>query len=122
MISYSLFLNRFTQKTRVLALLAALLPGGCGVIYVPDVQQGNLITAENISRIKQGMTAQQVRFVLGTPLIQDPFHKDRWDYHYSYRSGETGEVEIQRATIMFRNGKVDKITKNLSPVKKEANK
>ena len=94
-----------------------LLLGGCGIIYIPDVQQGNMITSENISRVKRGMTRQQVRFVMGTPLIQDPFHKNRWDYHYSFRSGKTGEVESSRATIIFRNGKVVKVTRNLAKTK-----
>ncbi len=115
MVSYPLFLNRIRSTAAVVA--AALIVGGCGIIYVPDVQQGNMIKAENIARIKKGMTPQQVRFVLGTPLIQDPFHKDRWDYHYSYRKGGSDEVEMQRATIFFKNGRVASVTKQ-KPVTK----
>lgn len=123
---YPLFLSRFTDNRHVLAgrqalaglgLSVTLLLSGCGIIYIPDVQQGNMITSENVNRVKRGMTRQQVRFVLGTPLIQDPFHKNRWDYHYSYRSGKTGDVESSRATITFRKGKVVKITKNLAKTK-----
>jgi outer membrane protein assembly factor BamE (lipoprotein component of BamABCDE complex) len=128
---YPLFLSQFITFRQIagkrihagrqalagLGLTTALLLSGCGIIYIPDVQQGNMITSENVNRVKRGMTRQQVRFVLGTPLIQDPFHKNRWDYHYSYRSGKTGDVESSRATVTFRNGKVVKITKNLSPKK-----
>src|SRR5210317_2358371 len=51
-------------------------------IYKLDVQQGNIITAEMLMGLKPGMTRAQVRYVLGTPLIQDSFHKNRWDYIY----------------------------------------
>ncbi|MDA1034448.1 MAG: outer membrane protein assembly factor BamE [Proteobacteria bacterium] len=51
-------------------------------IYKLDVQQGNIITAEMLMGLKPGMTQAQVRYVLGTPLIQDSFHKNRWDYIY----------------------------------------
>ncbi|MGA1443251.1 MAG: outer membrane protein assembly factor BamE, partial [Methylophilaceae bacterium] len=46
------------------------------------MQQGNIITAEMLMGLKPGMTRAQVRYVLGTPLIQDSFHKNRWDYIY----------------------------------------
>lgn len=113
---YPLFLNRFRLAATVMA--AALFLAGCGIIYIPDVQQGNMIKAENIARIKKGMTPQQVRFVLGTPLIRDPFHKDRWDYHYSYRQGGSGDTEMQRATIFFKNGRVASVSKYI-PAKKK---
>jgi len=51
-------------------------------IYKLDVQQGNIITAEMLMGLKPGMTRAQVKYVLGTPLIQDSFHENRWDYIY----------------------------------------
>lgn len=51
-------------------------------IYKLDVQQGNIITAEMLMGLKPGMTKAQVKYVLGTPLIQDSFHENRWDYIY----------------------------------------
>lgn len=51
-------------------------------IYKLDVQQGNIITAEMLMGLKPGMTRVQVKYVLGTPLIQDSFHENRWDYIY----------------------------------------
>ena len=53
-----------------------------GKIYKLDVQQGNIITAEMLMGLKPGMTRAQVKYVLGTPLIQDSFHENRWDYIY----------------------------------------
>ena len=53
--------------------------------YKIDVQQGNFLDQEMVAKLKPGMTRSQVRFLLGTPLIADPFHPDRWDYVY-YRS------------------------------------
>jgi len=78
-------------KTFFLILLSLLI-SSCSVknpidyfeakIYKLDVQQGNIITAEMLMGLKPGMTRAQVRYVLGTPLIQDSFHKNRWDYIY----------------------------------------
>jgi outer membrane protein assembly factor BamE len=54
-----------------------------------DIQQGNVVTQEMVAKLKPGMTRQQVRFVLGTPPIVDPFHPQRWDYVYYYRKAGT---------------------------------
>lgn len=70
--------------------------------YKVDVQQGNVVTQEMISRLKRGMTRSQVRFALGSPLIVDPFRTDRWDYVSIYdKQGK--EVERRRITVIFEN-------------------
>ena len=76
-------------------LLFALL-AACGVPripgitpYQPEIQQGNYVSQEMISQVKPGMTREQVRFILGTPLLTDIFHADRWDYVY-WREAEHG--------------------------------
>ncbi|MFQ5760576.1 MAG: outer membrane protein assembly factor BamE, partial [Acidiferrobacterales bacterium] len=61
-------------------LLTLWLVTACFNIYRPEVQQGNVVTQEMVSQLKIGMSRRQVRFLLGTPLIEDPFHQDRWDY------------------------------------------
>ncbi len=71
-----------------LSIILALLLEACVRIYVPDVQQGNVVTQEMIDQLKAGMTRRQVQLVLGTPLVADPFHRERWDYYYSYRRGK----------------------------------
>ena len=57
------------------------------VIYSPDIQQGNVVTQEEINKLEPGMSKAQVRYLLGTPLLVDVFHQDRWDYIYSMQEG-----------------------------------
>ncbi len=81
----------------------ALLLGGCLSVYKVEVQQGNVITQEMIDKLKPGMTRSQVRFVLGAPLVADPFHPDRWDYYYYLRRSEEKTGETRRLTVIFKN-------------------
>jgi outer membrane protein assembly factor BamE len=67
-------------------------------IYKLDVQQGNIITAEMLMGLKPGMTRAQVKFVLGTPLIQDSFDRDRWDYVYKMIKND--QIIDQRHVIL----------------------
>ena len=71
-------------------------------VYRLDIQQGNIITQEMVDQLKLGMTKRQVNFVLGTPLIQDSFNQDRWDYYYSLRNSK-GELSNKRFTVYFSN-------------------
>jgi outer membrane protein assembly factor BamE len=81
--------------------LIAALSAGCS-IYRMDIAQGNVVTQDMVDQLKPGMTRNQVRFVLGTPLITDPFHPDRWDYYYSLRRGSEKEPETHRITVLFK--------------------
>lgn len=74
-----------------------------GCLYRADIQQGNEITPEMAAQIEVGMTKREVTRLLGQPLINDPFHKDRWDYYYSRKDGETGETQRQFVTLKFEN-------------------
>ena len=70
-----------------------------------DIQQGNFIDQEAVSKLKPEMTRSQVRFLLGTPLITDPFHPERWDYLYIDRKG--GKLkEKKRLTLIFDGDKL----------------
>lgn len=71
-------------------------------IYKLDVQQGNVIDNKMLMRLKPGMTKKQVRFVLGTPLIQDSFHQDRWDYVYKLMKNER-LVEERHVVVVFKD-------------------
>lgn len=73
------------------------------VPYRPDIQQGNVVIESNLAQLKPGMSQEQVRFILGSPLLIDPFHPDRWDYVFRYQRG-TGEVETSRITLKFKDG------------------
>jgi outer membrane protein assembly factor BamE len=74
-------------------------------IYRPDIQQGNFISKEMVAQLKVGMTPEQVRFVLGTPLLTDVFHETRWDYPFRIRKG-TGEITSSRVVVFFKEGRV----------------
>ncbi len=69
--------------------------------YRIDVQQGNALDQDAVAQLKPGQTKDQVRFLLGTPLITDIFHQQRWDYVYRFKSGSSGEVDTRRLTVFF---------------------
>lgn len=85
------------------AAILALLLSGCLSVYKVEIQQGNVITQEMIDKLRPGMTPSQVRFVMGTPLITDPFHPNRWDYYYYLRRSNETAGESQRVTVIFKN-------------------
>ncbi|QLI83161.1 outer membrane protein assembly factor BamE [Chitinibacter fontanus] len=91
-------------------LSSGLLMTGCSVVnfitpYKLDIPQGNELTADQVENLKVGMTPAQVRFVLGTPLLVDPFHQNRWEY--VYRDQKAGTVKAQkRFTVFFENNLV----------------
>ena len=82
--------------------------------YRPDVHQGNIITQEMVDQLRQGMTREQVRFMLGTPLLTSDFHTDRWDYPY-YLNPLKGPVQSRRLTIFFENNKVVRFVSDEMP-------
>lgn len=69
--------------------------------YKINIQQGNVLTQEMVSQLRPGQTREQVRFILGTPMLMDIFHQERWDYVYSFRNGRTGAVETRRFSVYF---------------------
>lgn len=76
--------------------------------YKLDIQQGNVVTSKMMDQVRPGMSKSQVKYVLGTPLIQDTFHRDRWDYLYQYR--HEGKITQQNRVILyFKNDMLDKI-------------
>lgn len=91
------------MRHALFAAILALLLSGCLAVYKTEIQQGNVVTQEMIDKLKPGMTRSQVRFVLGTPLIVDPFHPDRWDYYYYLRRANETAGETQRVTVVFKN-------------------
>jgi outer membrane protein assembly factor BamE len=86
-----------------LAALSVLL-GGC--VYRIPIQQGNYIDGTAVRQLKVGMTRSQVRYLLGTPMIKDPFDVDRWDFVYYYKHGYFSRPYESRVTVFFKNGKV----------------
>ena len=70
--------------------------------YKMDIQQGNVVTSEMLLKLRPGMTKSQVQFIMGTPLLVDSFHSDRWDYFYQLR--KQGKVINQRRVILDFEG------------------
>lgn len=76
--------------------------------YKVDVRQGNMVSQEMVAQLKPGQTKDQVRFILGTPLVSDMFHADRWDYVYRFQPGR-GEVQQRRLIVYFEDGKLARV-------------
>ena len=76
--------------------------------YRPDVQQGNTFEEKQLSQLKVGMTPQQVTFIMGTALLKDTFHKNRWDYIYTFAKGR-GKAKRRLLTLYFKNNRLTKI-------------
>ena len=79
---------------------------GCVRSYRVEIQQGNVISAEQIEKITPGTSRNEVRFILGTPLIEDPFHAERWDYFYSLDPAKGELVTKYRLSVWFENNQV----------------
>ncbi|WP_051536613.1 outer membrane protein assembly factor BamE [Nitrosospira briensis] len=94
------------MRARILTLVGLLLLAGCSsvpsLIYKIEIQQGNVITQEMVNKLKPGMTRSQVRFALGSPMISDAFHENRWDY--VYRLEQRGKLVEQRHLAVFFEG------------------
>lgn len=100
------------MRARILTLVALLLLAGCSSVpslpYKIEVQQGNVITQEMVDKLKPGMTKAQVRFALGSPMISDAFHENRWDY--IYRLEQAGRlVEQRNLTVFFEDDKLARL-------------
>ena len=94
--SHRLFLWLFTAL--VFGALAGCYPG-----YRMDVEQGNVVTPEQRAQLQLGMDRRETRFLLGSPLVKDPFHANRWDYVYTLRDGATDIVDQERLSLFFEN-------------------
>ena len=92
----------------------SLFLGACSVHKI-DVQQGNVITQETLEKLKVGMGKAQVSRLMGTPLIEDPFRKGRWDYIYRYKSGDTNEEQSAYIILFFENDNLAKIDVRKAP-------
>lgn len=86
--------------------------------YHISVQQGNFVSQEMMAQIKDGMTREQVRFVLGSPLLTDMFHEDRWDYPFRLQK-PNGEIVVSRVSIYFKSNTVAKYEGGDLPTEKE---
>ena len=108
---------------RALCAVAALTLVSCSLVpsglpgfgpYRIEIQQGNFVSQEMVSQLKLGMTRDQVRFVLGTPLITDGFHADRWDFVFRRQRDSSSPLEQRKVAVFFEDGKLKRIEGDLT--------
>ena len=113
-------MKHLIRNSVLLALTSALI--ACGNIgnmdfpgvYKISIPQGNIITQQMIDQLRPGMTKRQVIFVMGSPLVRDPFHQDRWDYVYNFQPG--GGIRGQeRVSVFFVDDALVNFTGDFTP-------
>lgn len=100
----------FRKSLISILLLAAV--SVCVSCYQASLSQGNLIKQEDLDQVEVGMTRSQVRFLLGTPMIDDPFHTERWDYIYFLKVGGDRATFKRWVSIYFEGDTVSRIEKD----------
>lgn len=102
----------FYRSLRAVGLLLLVLTAGCESLlpsfYSVPVRQGNYLDQAMVSQLRPGMTRQQVQRIMGTPLVADPFHQNRWDYYYSYRK-DGKQVEQRHVALFFTGDTLDRV-------------
>ncbi|WP_246221592.1 outer membrane protein assembly factor BamE [Marichromatium bheemlicum] len=83
-------------------------------VYKMTVQQGNIITEEMVDQLQPGMTRRQVQYLLGTPLLTDFFHSNRWDYTYTIKRGHQ-PMEVRYLTLFFEEDSLVRIEGDIKP-------
>jgi len=115
-----MLVSQIRKSSAALAALAACSLAGCaslqssdnllGVItpYRIEVVQGNVVTQEQIARVQPGLTRAQVRDIMGSPLLTDPFHADRWDYVFTIRR-QGAEPQRRAVVLIFEDDKLKSV-------------
>jgi len=93
----------------VLLLISVAFSSAC--VYRANISQGNLIKQDDLDQVEIGMTRNQVRFLLGTPMVDDPFHTDRWDYVYYLKIGREDAGFKRWVSVLFADDVVSEIRK-----------
>ena len=111
------------NSARLLPLLLSTVLAGCANnlgsldfpgVYKISITQGNVILQNMVDQLRPGMTKNQVIFVMGTPLVRDPFHQDRWDYVYNFQPGGGARTQ-ERITIFFVDDQLATVTGDFVP-------
>ena len=100
------------RSLRAVGVLLIVLTAGCESLlpsfYSVPVRQGNYLDQAMVGQLRPGMTRQQVQRIMGTPLVADPFHQNRWDYYYSYRK-DGKQVEQRHVALFFTGDTLDRV-------------
>jgi outer membrane protein assembly factor BamE len=102
-------LARAARPRRLAATLLALSFGLAACVYRMPIQQGNYLDGHTVNQLKVGMTRSQVRYLLGTPMVEDIFNKDRWDYVYYFKRGHVRRPIESRVIVYFNGDKVQRL-------------
>ena len=100
--------TKYTIKLLILGILCLPLANCMLRPYRFDIQQGNIVEQEKVDKVQVRMNQDQVRFIMGTSMLQDVFHPDRWDYVY-YLKPRQGEIQKKHTVIYFKNGLVERV-------------
>lgn len=100
------------QLLRKLLLLSVFALAGC--VYRIDIQQGNLVDQEDIDQVEVGMSRSAVQFLLGTPMVADSFHQERWDYPYYLKRGRSRDIERRWFIVYFEGDQVVRLERDLT--------
>ena len=103
------------RASHILFALVGVTLGACISPYRIEIQQGNYISRDAMSQVKPGMTKDQVRAIIGTPLINDIFHVDRWDYIFSRSAANRTDIETRKATLLFKGDVLKSIEADVMP-------
>lgn len=101
------------RKIFLLFLTFFCLALASGCVYRANISQGNLIKQEDLDQAAIGMTRSQIRYLLGTPMITDPFKRNRWDYVYYVTIGRHSAVQKRWVSVYFEDEKVSEIRTDL---------
>jgi outer membrane protein assembly factor BamE len=127
-------MQSFVRKVLIsLGLVASLGLAGCGMlserslgdnivrgldrlpfVYRPIIQQGNVVSQEAMNSLQPGMSKRQVEFVMGTPMLTDVFHNNRWDYVFTLGKGSS-PTEFQRIALFFEDERLTRIEGDMRP-------
>ena len=104
-------INEITLRMQTILIYlivsVAIFINGC-TVHIPDVQQGNVLEPDVLAQLHPGLSKKQVKFLMGTPIVRDAFHPERWDYVYLLASQESKTIR-QRVTLYFDNDSVSRI-------------
>ena len=105
----------------VMLALAACSSFKFPAVYRVSIQQGNYLEQDMIEQLKVGLSKQQVRFIMGTPMVEDTFNTDRWDYYYNVKRGDT-DLSSNHFIVYFDNDLVTHWDGDYTPIKKQVEK
>jgi outer membrane protein assembly factor BamE len=109
-------MTEISRAALALVLVVGVLLGATGCVYRPTIQQGNLLKTEDVDQVTVGMTRSQVRYLLGTPMLADPFDPQRWDYIYTLQRGRERHRDRAHYIVHFEGDKVSRVEKPGRPV------